>query len=256
MEVLFVMARLDGKVAIITGGAGGMGKIHAKRFIEEGAKVVIADINDEGQELANELGDNSLFVKLDVTDEQSWKDVVNQTIDKFGKVDVLVNNAGISNYTSKVEEYDVNQYKRMIDINQLGVFLGMKHVMPNMKENKSGSIINISSISGLRATPNGIGYSASKFAVTGMTKSVALEVAELGIRVNSVHPGIIKTDMTNLDILPPEVAEVLQPHIDRVPSKRMAEPEEVTNLVLYLASDESSYSTGAEFVVDGGSTAQ
>ncbi|RHW37406.1 SDR family oxidoreductase [Lysinibacillus yapensis] len=250
------MTRLEGKVAIITGGAGGMGASHAKRFIEEGAKVVIADLaSSNAEDFTKELGENAMFVAADVTNEASWESLVATTIEKFGKVDILVNNAGIST-ASIIEETTLESFQKVVLINQVGVFLGMKHVVPHMKENKSGSIINISSISGLRGTKGGVSYGASKFAVTGMTKSVALEVAEFGVRVNSVHPGVIKTKMTDPAFIGEEAAKTIQPFIDKIPVKRMAEPEEVTNLVLYLASDESSYSNGAEFVVDGGSTAQ
>lgn len=251
------MGRLDGKVAIVTGAAGGMGESHAKRFVEEGAKVVVADLaSSNGETLASELGENAIFLESDVTDEASWENLVSKTIDAFGKIDILVNNAGVSTAVSNVEDTPLEEFNKVVSINQVGVFLGMKHVIPNMKENNSGSIINISSISGIRGTPGGVSYGATKFAVTGLTKSVALEVAETGIRVNSVHPGVIRTKMTDPDLLPPEVAKNIQAHIDRIPAKRMAEPQEVTNLVLYLASDESTYSNGAEFIVDGGSTAQ
>ncbi len=251
------MGRLIDKVAIITGGAGGMGASHAKRFVEEGAKVVVADLaSSNAENFTKELGENAIFVETNVTDESSWANLVNKTIETFGKIDILVNNAGVSTAVSSVEETPLEEFNKVVSINQVGVFLGMKHVIPNMKENKAGSIINISSISGLRGTPGGVSYGASKFAVTGMTKSVALEVAETGIRVNSVHPGVIRTKMTDPAVLPEEVAKNIQAHVDRIPAKRMAEPQEVTNLVLYLASDESSYSNGAEFVVDGGSTAQ
>lgn len=250
------MGRLKDKVAIITGGAGGMGASHAKRFVEEGAKVVIADLASTNSEnLTKLLGENVIFIETNVTKESSWESLVNKTIEKFGKVDILVNNAGIST-SGLVEDTSLEEFEKVVSINQTGVFLGMKHIVPNMKKNKAGSIINISSISGLRGTKEGVSYGASKFAVTGMTKSVALEVADYGVRVNSVHPGIIRTKMTDPAGLNKETARVIQTFIDKIPAKRMAEPEEVTNLVLYLASEESSYSNGAEFVVDGGSTAQ
>ena len=249
--------RLENKVAIITGGAGGMGASHAKRFVEEGAKVVVADLaSSNAKSFTSELGENAIFIETEVTEESSWENLVKKTIETFGKIDILVNNAGVSTAVSPVEDTPLEEFKRVVNINQVGVFLGMKHVIPNMKANKSGSIINISSISGLRGTKEGISYGATKFAVTGMTKGVALEVAEYGVRVNSVHPGIIKTKMTDPAVLPEDVAKIIQAYVDKIPVKRMAEPEEVSNLVLYLASDESSYSNGAEFVVDGGSTAQ
>lgn len=250
------MTRLENKVAIITGGAGGMGATHAKRFIKEGAKVVIADLASSNAEaFTKELGESAIFVATDVASEESWENLVATTIEKFGKIDILVNNAGIST-SGMIEDTTLESFQKVVLINQVGVFLGMKHVLPNMKAMQSGSIINISSISGLRGTKGGVSYGASKFAVTGMTKSIALEVAEYGIRVNSVHPGVIKTNMTDPAVIGEEAAKVIQPFIDKIPVKRMAEPDEVTNLVLYLASDESSYSNGAEFVVDGGSTAQ
>ena len=249
--------RLEGKVAIITGAAGGMGASHTKRFIEEGAKVVIADLaNSDGESFAKELGENAIFVESNVTSESSWENLVNKTIETFGKIDILVNNAGISGAVSSVEEMPLDEFNKVININQIGVFLGIKHVIPNMKKNNTGSIINISSISGLRGLPNGVSYAASKFAVNGITKSVALEVAENGIRVNSVHPGVIRTKMTDPAFMSEGAAKNTRDFIERIPAKRMAEPQEVTNLVLYLASDESSYSNGAEFIVDGGFTAQ
>ena len=248
--------RLENKVAIITGAAGGMGASHAKRFIEEGAKVVVADLaRSNGEVFAKELGENAIFIETDVTDEKSWEKLAKRTIETFGKIDILVNNAGMSK-TALVEDTALEDFNQIVNVNQVGVFLGMKHVVPNMKENKAGSIVNISSISGLRGTKEGIAYGASKFAVTGMTKSVALGVAEYGIRVNSVHPGVIRTDMTDPEVLSEKDAKIITAYVETIPAKRMAEPKEVSNLVLFLASDEASYCNGAEFVIDGGLTAQ
>lgn len=242
------MGRLDGKVAIITGGAGGMGKKHAEFFIREGAKVVVADLeSSQGQTVADDLGENAIFVAFDVTDESSWESLVNKSEDAFGPVTILVNNAGIVKQNS-IENTSLEEYRQTIHINQDGVFLGMKHVLPSMKKAENGSIINISSIAGIVGGASNLAYTASKFAVRGMTKAAAAEFAEFGIRVNSVHPGVIRTPMTEQE----GVKELVREMEKDIPLKRIAEPEEITNLVLYLASDESSYSTGTEFIADGG----
>lgn len=240
------MGRLDGKVAIITGGANGMGETHSRLFVEEGAKVVLTDIDTEkGQALAQELGENAHFVKHDVASEEDWKQVVKETVDVFGKIDVLVNNAGVSTVLS-VEHSSLDDYMKMVGINQVSCFLGMKYVIPSMKEQENGSIVNISSINGLNG--GAIGYTDTKFAVRGMTKAAAKELAQYKIRVNSVHPGIIETPMVKNS----EAYDQIVQMINFVPMKRMAQPEEISNLVLFLASDESSYSTGSEFIADGG----
>ncbi|WP_313799597.1 glucose 1-dehydrogenase [Cytobacillus sp.] len=244
------MGRLNEKVAIITGGARGMGASHVRAFIKEGAKVMIADIlEQEGKALANELGENVKFIKLDVTKRANWEEVVAETEKAFGPINVLVNNAGISMNRS-IEETSEEDYRRILDINQVSVFLGMKSVIPSMKKGNGGSIVNISSINGL--VGGAIGYTDTKFAVRGMTKAAALELSRFGIRVNSVHPGVIETPM----ILQEDSKEAIQEFAKYIPSGRVAKPEEVSNLVVYLASEESSYSTGSEFVVDGGLTAQ
>jgi 3alpha(or 20beta)-hydroxysteroid dehydrogenase len=237
------MGRIDGKVALITGAAGGMGATHARRFIKEGAKIVLADISEDAKDLADELGDNALFMKLDVTDYSNWEKVVKETEKSFGPINILVNNAGITGPVAPIVEHTVEDFKKIIDINQLGTFLGMKAVHPSMKK-EGGSIINISSASGFIGTEGRVAYNSSKFAVRGMTKTAAKEFAEDNIRVNSVHPGPIKTGITS--------EERLNKFAEALPQKRVGEPEEITNLVLYLASDESSYSTGSEFIVDGG----
>ncbi|WP_050613699.1 glucose 1-dehydrogenase [Bacillus testis] len=243
------MARLEGKVAIITGSAQGMGASHARRFIKEGAKVVITDLNEEkGKALAAELGENALFVKHNVTNAEDWKNVVEETEKAFGKVDVLVNNAGISLNKSILETTEV-EYRRIVDINQVSVFLGIKTVIPAMQKAGGGSIVNISSMNGIVA--GAIGYTDTKFAVRGMTKAAAMECANYGITVNSVHPGVIATPM----ILQADSKAEIEEFSKHIPVKRVAQPEEVSNLVLYLASDESNYSTGSEFIVDGGLTA-
>lgn len=243
------MKRLEKKVAIITGAAMGMGASHAKRFIAEGAKVVLTDINEEkGNSFANELGENAFFVKQNVANAEDWAKVVALAEQKFGLINVLVNNAGITTSKSLLEITEA-EYRRIIDINQVSVFLGMKAVIPSMQKADGGSIVNISSINGL--VGGTVGYTDSKFAVRGITKAVALEFAHCGIRVNSVHPGVIATPM----VIQADTKSAVEEFAKHIPLKRVAQPEEVTNMVVYLASDESSYSTGAEFIVDGGLTA-
>src|SRR5699024_7368145 len=243
------MTRLMDKVAIITGGARGMGESHVRRFVEEGAKVVFTDINEEvGEKLASELGDNALFVKHDVTDEAGWQEVIEKAEAAFGPVNVLVNNAGIS-MSKSIFDMSVEDYKKIIDINQVSVFLGIKAVLPSMQKAEGGSIVNISSMNGI--VGGAVGYTDSKFAVRGMTKAAALQVGHLGIRVNSVHPGVIETPM----VTEGDAVEQIEEFAKQIPMRRMAQSEEVTNMVLFLASSESSYSTGAEFIIDGGLTA-
>jgi Dehydrogenases with different specificities (related to short-chain alcohol dehydrogenases) len=243
------MTRLMDKVAIITGGARGMGESHVRRFVEEGAKVVFTDINEEvGEKLASELGDNTLFVKHDVTDEAGWQEVIEKAEAAFGPVNVLVNNAGIS-MSKSIFDMSVEDYKKIIDINQVSVFLGIKAVLPSMQKAEGGSIVNISSMNGI--VGGAVGYTDSKFAVRGMTKAAALQVGHLGIRVNSVHPGVIETPM----VTEGDAVEQIKEFAKQIPMRRMAQSEEVTNMVLFLASSESSYSTGSEFIIDGGLTA-
>lgn len=242
------MGKLDGKVAIITGAAQGMGASHARKFVEEGAKVVVSDVNVEAAEkLADELGENAIALKLDVSKAEDWDNVVKTTEEKFGPVTVLVNNAGIGIF-KPLEELTEDDFRKTFEIDELGVFLGMKAVVPSMKKAKVGSIVNISSVDGLVSAPTAIAYSASKHAVTGMTKGAAAELGQHNIRVNSVHPGIIKTPMAAQD----NVEAYLKELEKDIPLRRRADVEEVSNLVVYLASDDSSYSTGSQFVVDGG----
>lgn len=243
------MARLQDKVVIITGAAQGMGATHAQRCIAEGAKVVLTDLNErKGQQLASELGENALFIQHDVSDETGWQQVVEQTQSQFGTIDVLVNNAGIT-YSKPILDMSLADYRRIVEINQVSVFLGIKAVLPAMQAKRSGSIINISSINGL--VGGAVGYTDTKFAVRGLTKAAALEGAPYGIRVNSVHPGVIETPM----IMQSDTQHEVAAFATHIPLQRIAKPEEITNMVLFLASDESSYATGAEFVVDGGLTA-
>ena len=241
------MGRVQGEVAIVTGGARGMGASHVRKLVAEGAHVLFTDILvDEGEALAKELGDAVGFLKQDVTNMEDWEKAVKAAEAKFGPSTILVNNAGIA-LTHTLDELSEADYRKVIDINQVGVFLGMKSVIPSMRKAGHGSIINISSISGILGL-GGAAYVASKFAVRGMTKAVALEVAAEGIRVNSIHPGLIETPM----IMQPGVEEVVRQMAETVPLKRIGTPGDVSNLVLFLASEESSYFTAAEFVIDGG----
>ena len=245
------MARLDGKVALITGGARGQGAQEAELFAAEGAAVVLTDVlDDEGKQTAAAIGPQATYHHHDVTREADWASVVDAVLTEHGQLDVLVNNAGVVQISPLVMTSE-EDYRRVIDVNQIGVFLGMKAVVPHMIERQTGSIVNVSSVAGLMGSPGMIAYGASKWAVRGMTKAVALEVASFGVRVNSIHPGIIDTPMLEefdrWGIMP----QVMQ----RVPLNRKADAIEVARLALYLASDESAYSTGSEFVVDGGMTA-
>jgi len=242
------VGRLDGKVAVITGGAGGMGKIHAKLFVAEGAKVVIADLSSsDGERTAEELGEQAIFIELDVTDEENWTSLVEKTEERFGPINILVNNAGIV-VSKSIQDTSLEDFRTTSRINQDGVFLGIKNIFGSMKKAGGGSIVNISSISGIVGNMNNSAYVASKFAVRGLTKAAAAEYAPHDIRVNSVHPGTIRTPMTEQ----PDVQEMIKKIEKQIPMQRIAEPEEISNLVLYLASDESTYSTGTEFVADGG----
>jgi 3alpha(or 20beta)-hydroxysteroid dehydrogenase len=245
------MGRLEGKVALITGGARGQGAAEARLFAAEGSFVVLTDVlDDDGKQTAADIGAAATFHHHDVTSENEWTGIVDAVLAEHGRLDVLINNAGILAVAPLMMTTEA-EYRRVIDVNQIGTFLGMKAVVPHMVENQRGSIINISSVAGLIGSPGLFAYGASKWAVRGMTKSVAREVAPFGVRVNSIHPGIIETPMLeefeNLGIMP-RVMEA-------VPMGRKAEAVEVAHLALYLASDDSAYSTGSEFIVDGGMTA-
>jgi len=249
------MGRLSNKVAIITGAAVGMGAEHARLFIEEGAKVIITDVNEkDGKSLAEELGDNAFFVSHDVSDEDSWDAVVAASVEKFGPVTVLVNNAGLSGPYAFTADLDPATYNKVVAVDQTGVFLGMRAVLPGMVAAGGGSIVNISSAAAmahLSGTPN-VAYTGAKAAVRGMTKATAIEYGPHNVRVNSVHPGAILTPMAkNLND-----AETLDAIAQTLPIRRFADPREVSQVVLFLASDEASYMTGSELVVDGGRLAE
>jgi NAD(P)-dependent dehydrogenase (short-subunit alcohol dehydrogenase family) len=249
--------RLENKVALISGGARGMGAAEARLFAQEGAKVVIGDVLEEDghqtEAQINESGRECLFVRLDVTSEINWQEAVATTVARFGKLDILVNNAGIYP-PALIEDTTEELWDRIMDINGKGVFLGTKCAIPEMRETGGGSIINISSTAGLRGSPGAAAYGASKGAVRLFTKSTAIQYAKDNIRANSVHPGIIETDMTLPTILTDE--EARQGRIARIPLGRIGQPDDVAYGVLFLASDESSFMTGSELVIDGGRTAQ
>ncbi len=248
--------RLENKVAFISGGARGMGAVEAKLFAREGARVVIGDVlEDEGRQTEaeiNETGGECLFVPLDVTSEQNWAQAVAATVSRFGKLGVLVNNAGI-NRTQGIEETTVEEWDLVMAINAKGVFLGTKHTIPEMRKAGGGSIVNISSVAGLVGDRSGGAYTASKGAVRLLTKSTAIQYAGEGIRANSIHPGTIETMMT-APLLADEAHR--QDRLNRTPLGRLGKPEDVAYGALYLASDESSYVTGSELVIDGGRTAE
>jgi 3alpha(or 20beta)-hydroxysteroid dehydrogenase len=243
------MGRLEGKVALITGGARGQGAAEARLFATEGAAVVLTDVlDDEGKATAAAIGDAATYRHQDVRSEAEWTETVAAVVDEHGRLDVLVNNAGIFRVTPTAQTTE-EDYREIIDVNQVGTFLGMKAVIPTMVGAEAGSIINISSVAGLMGGPGTVAYSASKWAVRGMTKVVAKEVAPFGVRVNSVHPGIIDTDM--MSVLH-EIPEAMAAVVERVPMGRVASAEEVAKVVLFLATDDSAYCTGHEFVIDGG----
>jgi 3alpha(or 20beta)-hydroxysteroid dehydrogenase len=251
---LITMNRLENKVAIITGASQGMGKAHATLFIQEGAKVILTDLNEkDGKVLADKLGENAFFVKHDVTKADEWANVVKEGEAKFGTINVLVNNAGVLGPISKTGELDYNEYLKVIEVNQHAPFLGMQAVLPSMLRAKVGSIVNISSVAGMVAIYGfpSIAYIGSKFALRGMTKGTAVEYGPQNIRVNAVHPGFIKTPMMEL-----ATDESGGDALAQIPLGRLAQPEEVSNLVLFLASDESSYITGHEHVIDAGMSIQ
>lgn len=243
------MGRLEGKVALITGGARGQGAAEAARFALEGATVYITDVLDEeGAAMAAGLGDAVTFLHHDVTSEQEWIAIVDGIVEAQGRIDVLVNNAGIFQVVGMTDT-SLEDWNRMIAINQTGVFLGLREVGRRMRDQGGGSIVNISSIAGMRGASIAFAYSASKWAVRGMTKSAALELGPHGVRVNSVHPGIIETAMLH------EFGDRAPAITQRIPIGRTASADEVANLVVFLASDEASYCSGQEFVIDGAMTA-
>jgi len=246
---VFDMGRLDGKVAIVTGAARGQGEAEARSFVAEGAKVVLGDVLDDlGEKIAIDLGDDARYVHLDVTTPVDWTAAVDTAVSTFGKLDVLINNAGILKL-GMIEDQSLEDYMAVIKVNQVGCFLGMQAVIPALKAAGGGAIVNTSSVSGFIGTVGLAAYTASKFAVRGMTKVAAMELGHFNIRVNSVHPGGVDTEMVRL----PEFGEVESSGVyEAQPIPRIGRPEEIAKLMVFLASDDSSFSTGAEFIADGG----
>lgn len=241
------LGRLDGKVAIVTGAARGMGAAEAALFVDEGAFVVLTDVrDDEGSALAESLGDRATYLHQDVGDETSWREVVQRAESDYGSVDVLINNAGVSRAGS-IEDLTWDDFELMVRINQRGVLLGMRAVIAPMRRAGAGSIVNIASAAALRGEPDLIAYTGTKFAVRGMTQVAAAELARDNIRVNVLHPGVIDTPMHQQNS--PERQTWLA---DRIALKRFGQPAEIAQMALFLASDASSYITGTDFSVDGG----
>lgn len=244
------MGRLDGKVALVTGGARGMGASHVRRLTAEGAQVVFGDVLEtEGAALAAEVG--ARFVTMDVTDPDDWTRAVEAAVEAFGSLNVLVNNAGIIRHRS-IKEMPLEDFRRVLDVNLVGTWLGVKSVIEPMRAAGGGSIINVSSVEGFIGGRGLSAYSASKFGVRGVTKAAARELGGYGIRVNSIHPGAIISAMT----MDPELVDGSETDVDAffrsMPLSRMGKPREVSGLIVFLASDDSSYCTGTELLVDGG----
>jgi 3alpha(or 20beta)-hydroxysteroid dehydrogenase len=240
------MGRLDGKVAIVTGSARGQGEAEARLFVAEGARVVLGDVLDEqGEAVAKDLGNQATYVHLDIRDEDAWASTVKAAL-AFGPLNVLVNNAAVTHFAS-IEETTTEDFNRVVAINQLGTFLGMRSVIPSMKQAGGGSIINVSSIDGLQAKNGLVAYSGTKWAIRGMTKVAALELGRHGIRVNSLHPGGVDTVMGN-----PLGSDRVDEFYQNLPLARCGKPIDIARMALFIASDDCSYSTGAEFIADGG----
>ena len=236
------MGRVDGKVTLISGGARGMGAAHARALVAEGGEVIIGDIlDDEGKALADDLGEAARYVHLDVADAEQWDAAVRVAVDAFGKLTALVNNAAVI-ALGRIGTFDMAKFRNVIDVNLVGTFLGMQAVVEQMKALGEGSIVNVSSIEGLRGAPLVHPYVASKWAVRGLTKSAAIELGPSNIRVNSIHPGFIRTPMT----------KHFPDNMVTAPLGRPGTSEEVATFIVFLVSDESSFSTGAEYVMDGG----
>lgn len=248
------MGRLENKVAVITGGAGGIGKVTAKRFLEEGASVVLVDLFEDAlAEAKSELGENVLTVQADVSKEEDVKNYVAKTLESFNKIDIFFNNAGIEGKVAPITEQKVEDFDQVISVNVRGVFLGLKHILPVMISQKSGSIINTSSVAGLGGSPNVSPYITSKHAVVGLTKAAAVESAPHGIRVNSIHPSPVNTRMmrsleTGLAVDEATMAK-------SIPLGRYGESSDIASLVVFLASDESTFITGSQYRIDGGMAA-
>lgn len=252
------MKRLEDKVAIITGGSGGIGQATAARFLEEGASVVLVDVDQAGLDAAAKAlggGERVLTVRADVSNEDDVKRYVKATVDRFGRIDVFFNNAGIEGEVAPLEQQDIAMFDKVIAINVRGAYLGLKHVLPQMYKAGAGSVINTSSVAGLRGSAGVLPYVTSKHALTGMTKVAAIEAAAHDVRVNSVHPSPVNTRMMrSLEAgFDPDDAEAAKAAMEKaIPLGRYGESEDIANLVLFLASDESAFITGAQYRIDGG----
>ena len=245
------MGRLDGKVALITGAARGQGEAAGRLFAEEGAKVVLGDIlDDAGKAVAASLGEVAIYQHHDVSQEESWASFIAAAVDAFGRIDVLMNNAGIL-HVAPIAEIALANYMKVVNVNQVGCLLGMKSVIPAMVEAGGGSIINVSSTSGMEGAMGLVAYVSTKFAIRGMTKTAALELGRVGIRVNSLHPGGVDTPMSDGSMEGFEEVDT-QGYFSTLPLGRIGTPLEMAQLALFLGSDESSYCTGSEFIADGG----
>jgi 3alpha(or 20beta)-hydroxysteroid dehydrogenase len=246
--------RLEGKVAIITGSAGGIGAAAARRFAQEGALLLLlTDADGAGvHQLAQELGDRAFSRAHDVTSEADWQAVASWAPEAHGRIDILLNNAGVF-LAAPLQETTLEDFRRVIDINLVGVFLGMRAIAPAMSAQRAGSIVNVSSVAGLMGSPYLSAYASSKWAVRGITKVLAKELAPFGVRVNSLHPGQIDTEMNGRQR--EKTPELIDKLIRGIPLRRIGTPQEVAHGIVYLASDESIYVTGSELVVDGGTTA-
>jgi 3alpha(or 20beta)-hydroxysteroid dehydrogenase len=245
--------RLEGKVALITGAAGGIGAASARRFAAEGALVLLTDADaDRAERLQAELGDRASAREHDVRSEEGWREAVAWALETHGRIDVLLNNAGVF-LAAPLADTSLEEFRRVIDVNVVGVFLGMRAVAPAMSERRAGSIVNVSSVAGLTGSPMLTAYAASKWAVRGMTKVLAKELARCGVRVNSLHPGQIDTDMNARQR--ERTPELIDKLIKAIPLRRIGTPQEVAQAAVYLAGDESLYVTGSELVIDGGTSA-
>jgi 3alpha(or 20beta)-hydroxysteroid dehydrogenase len=245
------MGKLDGKVALITGAARGQGEAEARLFAAEGAKVVLGDVLDEpGKRVAESIGAAAIYLHHDVATEESWKAAIGAAVSKWGRLDVLINNAGIL-HIAAIVQLELADYMRVVNVNQVGCLLGMKHAIPVMAKTGGGSIVNISSTAGFEGQPGLAAYVSTKWAIRGMTKCAAIECGSLGIRVNSIHPGAINTHMGRSDAKGFETIDPVN-IFKKLPLGRVGEPIEVAKLALFLSSDDSSYCTGGEYTADGG----